>query len=158
VVSNFAKGGTGYLKEFKSGGAPACGTDACPNYLEMIPAVAAARPDVVIVAGGRNDGKLYTQALAANVASVYAELRKALPDAKIIGLSPIWAADNPEPDISQYKAGVQAAVESVGGTYVDLGEPFAGHPEMITSDGVHPNTLGHKHLADVVDGLLPGGL
>ena len=154
-VVNVARGGTGYLKSFTTGGQVACGNDVCPNYLGMVPDAAAASPDVVIVSGGRNDGTKLTADLQQNITATYSAIRKGLPAAKIIGLSPILAADDTPSSFPEFKPAVKAAVEAVGGTYVDLGSVFGGHPELIGPDGVHPNGAGQKMLADAVAKHLP---
>lgn len=154
-VVNLARGGTGYLAAWTSGGQKACGQDVCPNYLGMVPQVVAASPDVVIVSGGRNDGTKLMPEIQQNITAVYTELRKDLPKAKIVATSPILAADDQPSSFPEFKAAVKSAVESVGGTYLDLGAPLGGHPELIGPDGVHPNTAGQKALADVIDKLLP---
>ncbi|WP_138416449.1 SGNH/GDSL hydrolase family protein [Sinomonas gamaensis] len=155
VVVNSARGGTGYLKGYASGGRNACGQDICPNYPAMVADVAQASPDVVIVSGGRNDGTKLTPDLGRNIAATFAALRKALPLAKIVALSPILAADDTATSFPEVKPAVRSAVEAVGGTYVDLGPVFGGHPELISADTVQPNADGQKVLADTVGRLLP---
>ncbi len=155
TIVNLARGGTGYVAAWASGGQKACGQDVCPNYVGMVPAAVAAAPDVVIVAGGRNDGQKMSSELQQNVLATFSALRKGLPNAKIIALSPILAADDSASSFPDLKPVVSAAVQAVGGTYVDLGAPLGGHPELIGPDGVHPNTAGQKALADATDKLLP---
>jgi acyl-CoA thioesterase-1 len=146
---NLGRGGTGYLKAIPTGGVNACGVESCPNYLAMVDKAVEAKPDVVIVSGGRNDGSLLTQDLASIIPDVFGRLRAGLPDAKIVALNPIWAAESPQPDASAFTDAVRAGASSVGGTFVSIGTPFAGRPELITKDNVHPNDAGHQHLATV---------
>lgn len=157
-AANLARGGTGYLTSPTGAKArEACGEDVCPNYAAEIHDAAQARPDVVVVAGGRNDGSAVTPALRDAVTGFYQALRAALPNARIVAISPIWAADTPQPDPAEYKALVRQAATAVGGEYVELGEPFAGHPEMIGPDRVHPNQSGHAYLAEVVGRAVKAG-
>ncbi len=154
--TNLALGGTGYVTGFDGGGQLGCGKSACGNYLEMVPEAVAASPDVVIVSGGRNDlGKPLPEILK-NIQAVFTELRKGLPDAKIVALSPLLGADDTPSSFPSIKPAVKAAVESVGGVYVDLGAPLGGHPELIWKDGVHPTAGGQKVLADATNRLMPG--
>lgn len=155
TVWDFAEGGTGYVKQFASGGANACGTDACPNYQQVVPDVVAAGPDVVIVSGGRNDGTRLTPDLGKAITAVYAAIRKGLPNAKIIAVAPVLAADDTPGSFSDFKPAVKAAAEAVGGAYVDLGAPLGGHPELIQKDGVHPTAAGQQALAAAADKVLP---
>ncbi|WP_138443886.1 SGNH/GDSL hydrolase family protein [Sinomonas susongensis] len=154
-VVNVARGGTGYVKGYSSGGQAACGGEVCPNYLQVVPQAVAAAPDVVIVAGGRNDGTVLTPDLEQNIKAVYTTLRKSLPNAKLIGLSPILAADDTPSSFPTVKPAVKQAVESVGGTHIDLGAPLGNHGELVGPDGVHPNVAGQKVLAATVGRLLP---
>lgn len=148
-VSNFAQGGTGYIRRRASHGTGACGREVCPNYNEMAPKVITNAPATVIVSGGRND--LADVAAFTNAANqLFQTLRAGLPEATIIATSPVWAAADMPPTASQMQDAVKAAVTSVGGTYVDLGDPLDGHPELVTRDKVHPNSAGHKALADAV--------
>ena len=155
TVWNYAEGGTGYVKRYATGGAKVCGTDACPNYGEVVPDVVAAEPDVVIVAGGRNDGALLTPELDRGITGTYQAIRKGLPNVKIIGVAPILAADDSPASFPEVKPAVERAVEAVGGSYVDLGAPLGGHPELIQKDGVHPNADGQKAIAAAAGRVMP---
>lgn len=153
--TNFARGGTGYVTAFDTGGENACGLSQCPNYLGMVPAVVSVSPDVVIVAGGRNDAGKPVADIQKNAVDVFAALRKGLPKAKIFATSPVLADDDTPSSLPDMKAAVKAAVQSVGGTYIDLGAPLGGHPELIGPDNIHPNEAGQKALADVAARLIP---
>jgi lysophospholipase L1-like esterase len=147
-VTNLGRGGTGYATRVESPIAhEACGADVCPAYGEMISEAVKTNPDVVVVAGGRNDGAVLHPELTTAVTSFYKALRAAAPNARIIALSPVWAAESPQPDPEAFKAHVKGAAIAVRAEFVDLGEPLAGHPELITQDNVHPNTAGHAALA-----------
>lgn len=148
-ASNFAQGGTGYVKRIDAGGTGACGNDVCPNYVEMADKVIAKSLAIVIISGGRND-PADTGAFHAATGALFSKLRAGLPDAKIIATSPIWAAEAPPARAEELRESVRVAVTDAGGTFVDLGQPFLGRPELITDDNVHPNDAGHKVLADAV--------
>ncbi|MGN6724108.1 MAG: SGNH/GDSL hydrolase family protein [Marmoricola sp.] len=150
-VVNLGRGGTGYLAAVGADNAMnACNRTTCPNYLQMVPEAVKANPDIVVVAGGRNDGKTFTPELAANVKAVFAELHKDLPNAKIYAVSPILGADDSAASFPDLKAAVKSSVEAVGGRYLDIGPLFGGHPELIGPDNVHPNTAGHTYLGQAV--------
>jgi lysophospholipase L1-like esterase len=131
----------------------------CPNYEQMVPEAIAAKPDVVVVSGGRNDADEYRsieseRAEGAAVRATFETLRRGLPHAEIVAISPIWDAGPAPLGIARLRADVAAAVLSVGGTYVDIGEPLAGRPEWLAKDRVHPNERGHAAIADsVIAGL-----
>lgn len=148
-ASNFSQGGTGYVKRIEAGGGGACGNDVCPNYGEMADQVIAKAPAIVIVSGGRNDPS-EPVAFDAATNALFSKLRSGLPNAKIIATSPVWGAEAPPIRTEAMNDSIRAAVTAVGGTFVDVGQPFTNHPELITGDNVHPNDAGHRVLADAV--------
>jgi lysophospholipase L1-like esterase len=130
-----------------------CGLDYCPNYVEMIPTVVAAKPDIVFVSGGRNDTT--SDDVEAQIDKFYTELRAELPDARIIATSPL-GDDDPAPRAFERLAStIEDAVTTVGGEYLDLGQPLEGRPELISDDDVHPNDDGYAAIADTLAPLLP---
>jgi lysophospholipase L1-like esterase len=150
TLVNLGRGGTSYLATSDIAG---CGLDYCPNYVEMILAVVAANPDIVVVSGGRND-TMGTE-VAAQIDRFYTELRTALPDVQIIATSPLGDDDPAPTSLTSMGATIETAATKAGGTYIDLGQPLAGRTELITEDGVHPNDDGHAAIADRLVPLLP---
>ena len=51
-------------------------------------------------------------------------------------------------------AQVMQAVEQVGGTYLDIGQPLASHPELMQVDDVHPTAAGQLVLDAAIQGAL----
>jgi lysophospholipase L1-like esterase len=143
---NLAQGGTGYLsKSTDPGAAPRL------NYEEVIAAAVNAKPDAVVVSGGRNDTLLPVFAVQQATSQFYTDLRAALPKAVVIAVSPVWDASTPPKELAQLAGTVKASVEGVGGTYLDVGEPLTGKPELITGDKIHPNDQGAAALADATN-------
>jgi len=154
-IVNLGRGGTGYVKEITDGTAKsACGEDVCHRYADMIQSAVDARPDVVVVSGGRNDSAVSEDSSAAAVRAFYQSLRAALPDSKIYAVQPIWDSSEAPESIAALGAVVDEAVRSVGGDYLAVGSPLAGHPDLISDDGVHPNDDGHQAVAAAVSRLL----
>lgn len=147
-VTNLGRGGTGYVKEITSRTVAknACGKDRCPNYAAMIPEAVAAAPAVVIVAGGRNDTGVDPQVEGEAIRAFYAQLRAALPKAKIVAFNALWDSTAPPAPIAQISADVKSAVTTAGGTYLDAGQPLADKPELVAPDGVHPREMGHAAI------------
>jgi acyl-CoA thioesterase-1 len=73
----------------------------------------------------------------------------------IYATSPLGDDDPAPRSLVSMGAAVDAAVTNVGGEYLDLGQPLAGRPELITGDGVHPNDDGYALIADTLVPLLP---
>ncbi|MEU0496060.1 SGNH/GDSL hydrolase family protein [Mycobacterium sp. NPDC006124] len=153
---NLARGGTAFEATSDAKG---CGLAFCPNYGEMIPEAVKSNPDVVVISGGRNDASQYEDALSARrefaaIEATFDSLRGALPNAEIYAVSPVWDDDPAPNSIALMGRDVQAAVTKVGGTYLDIGEPLAGRPDLMSSDGVHPNDQGYRVIAIAVGAKL----
>lgn len=148
---NFAYGGTGYITSVKTNASKGCGVSFCPEYGAVLPDVVAFRPTVVIVSGGRNDVGKPQEAVSDGVDAFYESLRRNLPKAQIIATSPIWDSRRPPTELLLERAAVQHAVKQVHGVYLNLGEPLGGHDELVSSDGVHPNSEGHAAIAHAIE-------
>ena len=138
---NFAYGGTGY----STGGKQPGGTP----YTARVATLAAARPSIVIVAGGRYDIQSSngpTQ-INAGVTATFTALRAALPNATIIAENPLWSSTKPPVTLALVTADVQAAVAAVGGRYLDIGQPLVGAPTDVASNRALPNDAGYAALA-----------
>jgi lysophospholipase L1-like esterase len=145
---NFGKGGTGYVSVSQQCNGP------CTNYAGSIKEAKAVKPALVIVAGIRNDASLPADVLDPAIADFYTALRAALPDAKIIAISPIWNAVKPPERVNTIGLEIKAAVESVQGSYLDIGQPLTGHPDFFDVDGVHPNDAGYAALTTAIQASL----
>lgn len=137
---NLGRGGTGYRT---SAGKDACGVDYCPTFVEMADAAVGQKPNIVVISGGVNDG---TKDVSAAAKTLFRRLRASLPNAKILVLSP-FAGTNAMPSTA---AEVKSAAALAGVTYVDIGSPFQGHPELLSSDGIHPTAEGYQVLTNTI--------
>ncbi len=142
--ANFGKGGTGYISISQQCSGP------CTTYGGTIEEAKAASPSMVFVTGIRNDASLAPQDLDSAIGDFYPALRAALPDAKIVAISPIWDANQPPARIADIGDRIRESVEGVGGTYLDIGQPLQGHPEFLDPDGVHPNDAGYSAIAEAI--------
>jgi lysophospholipase L1-like esterase len=149
--SNLALGGTGYVT---TAGKDGCGLDFCPAYTGVAADVVKAKPDVVIVSGGRNDRWKSADEVSAAADKLFNDLRSGLPDAKIYVDAPIWDDDPAPAPMAQIKSAVIAAAAKHGVTVLDIGEPLAGRADAVVKDGVHPNDTGHALIAKAVEGAL----
>lgn len=148
-IVNLARGGTGYKARLTGQTAQkGCGLDECPNFVEMADVAIKRKPDVVVVAGGRNDdGADIVEATH----TLFHKVRDALPEARIIAIEPMWY-DTPYPSfLAGYGRVIRKEVEAVDGDYVKIGSPLAGRPDLIKDDGVHPTSAGQKVLAEAVN-------
>jgi lysophospholipase L1-like esterase len=134
-----AKGGTGYTTGgSQKGGRP---------YTRRVNDAIAAKPDLVVVEGSRNDaGPTKTQAAAADTLR---RLRAGLPHARILVVGPIYSYPQPIGSHPIDEA-VAAAARKLSMPYLSAVRRgwFTGSAHrFIGSDGVHPTNAGHAYLA-----------
>lgn len=120
------------------------------TFDDQVSATIRLHPDVIIVAATRNDVFASTPALKSAATAALQRLRTALPDARIIGVGPLWGSQQPPAQIAVISTTVKAVVLGVGGSWVELGQPFTGHPELLIADQVHPTVEGQHLLADTI--------
>ncbi|WEO78042.1 SGNH/GDSL hydrolase family protein [Cryobacterium sp. SO2] len=149
VEVNQGQGGTGFVSTSGRGG---CGLDYCPTYLERVPDVIAAHPDIVVIAGGQNDLSEFAadpEKVRAAVTETYGLIRQGLPEARIIVVGPSLAQPG-NALITDLDEWVRAAAVQVDAEYVSLLAPAVIDPAMVAADGVHVNDAGHRAIADRV--------
>ncbi len=156
---SFAHGGTGYATAVTKNAMRVCGLDQCPSYAEVLPRVIDYAPTLVIVSGGRNDTRRTVEQVETGAKRLFESLSAALPEATVVVTSPIWDAREHPAKLDRLTAVIRLAAADSNATYLDLGEPFAGKPELITGDLVHPNDAGYELLArTVAKGLVDSGI
>jgi lysophospholipase L1-like esterase len=150
LEANLGRGGTGFVTTAGSGG---CGLPVCPTITDMASAAVAAKPDIVLVSGGRNDGAA-TPAVQAAIETTIAALRAGLPNARIVVISPMWDSSTPGPALASMEAWEAASAGAHAAQLVPGAASWlTGHPEWI-ADGVHPNDQGYAQIATrVLDAL-----
>ena len=140
ALTNRSLPGTGYATAFLSN----------KPYTARVDEIVAAKPDIVIVEGSRNDQDPAATKLAA--AEVLGKLRKGLPQAGILVIGPVYSFTK-NAGTTRVNDAVKAAAAGLGLTYIDTVKAgwFTG-PEhrMIASDGVHPTDEGHRYMADLI--------
>jgi len=152
TLVNLASGGTGYVA--RSTGKTAqqgCGRSECRNFVEMADAAIKREPDVVVVAGGRND---HGRSIDKAAHELFHTLRDRLPNARIIAVQPMWDASAYPDFLARYAKVIKKEVEAVDGEYVEIGNPLAKQPELMQPDGVHPTWEGQVILGRAVNKAL----
>lgn len=156
VPNVVANGGTGYghvIEGPKS--QEACGEEYCPNYLEVIEEYRDVTPQVVVIAGGRNDWATPFDKFAGEVDAVIEAATKKFPKARIYVVSPVWDDTDGPDDFFERINLVEKATKAAGVNYVDIGLPLQGQSELIQEDGVHPTEDGQAVLADAFMSSIP---
>jgi acyl-CoA thioesterase I len=124
------------------------------NFAGVVDSVSALNPDIVIFEGSSNDLGQDNSALLTSTIAEVQELRAEFPSAQIVGLNTLWGYTDPPAQLAQINSQVQQAVQSVGGTYLNIGQPMSGHPELMQYDDVHPNASGQAVLASAIETAL----
>lgn len=117
----------------------------------------AARPGIVLVAGGHNDLKYGVGHVADAADAVLDRLRAALPNALLVVIGPVWhEADVPDAMLA-LRDHLRTTAGRIGALFID---PIAGgwltgtNRQHIGADGVHPTNAGHRHIASNVLAIL----
>jgi len=140
-LTNLGCGGMGFVVPGE------CGTP----YAGLAPAIAALQPQLLIVQSSSNDFWQDPDEIRFATASTIDQLRQAAPDARIVGLSTIWNDDPDVPDDTAVTSdALHDAIDAIGGTYIDLGQPLVRHPEWLQDDDVHPTPRGQKAIEQTV--------
>ncbi|ORB29920.1 Rv0518 family GDSL lipase [Mycolicibacterium parafortuitum] len=145
-----AEGGAGYCVRGNRGGV----------FEDLV--VRAVRPDDVLVVffGSRNDMPVDPSRLSI---SMYGTLRLAKQIARaadLLVIGPPWPTLNPPPEVLRIRDVLSYQAELAGADFVDpiAAGWFAGRPELIGKDGVHPTDAGHAYMAQKIAPLISSRL
>jgi lysophospholipase L1-like esterase len=112
-------------------------------------------PDYILVAYGTNDwywGRSSMEDFKSYAKSFYERLAELYPEAKIIGITPIWRMDNAPTKVGSFDdmcAELKTIIESVGG-YAVNGVDLVPHQSQYYGDSncLHPNDAGFEFYAN----------
>lgn len=107
-------------------------------------------PDVVFIASGHNDSRWTVAATAKAADKVIDRLHKALPNAILVIVAPIWPSGSPPTRCLRLRDHLRRKAAAVDAIFIDpLAERwFAGkYRRLIGSDGIHPTDAGHLRMA-----------
>jgi acyl-CoA thioesterase-1 len=146
-LTNLACDGAGFVT---AGDDSDCGAD----FSGLVSEAVALHPDLIIISGSSNDLGSDNEQLSTETDAVVTILRGKLPTTTIVGISTVWndtVAPNQMDDINEQ---VRTAILAVKGSYLDIGQPLAGHRSWLQSDDVHPTVRGQRQLATVIAGAI----
>lgn len=112
-----------------------------------------AQPDLITVAYGTNDwGGSKNEEFEYNCKNFYKNLRATYPNTKIIGITPIWRADEentrPVGDFKKLHDHIAELVGEIDNITLIKGYDFVPHSKDLFSDRfLHPNDTGFDHYA-----------
>lgn len=123
--------------------------DTSAGGLRRVEWVLRARPEIVIVALGANDG-LRGQSVAALRDNLEAIVRRAQAAGARVLLAGMRVPSNyGEPFTREFAAAYQAVARRTGAPLVPfLLDGVAANPTLNQPDGIHPNADGHRIIAD----------
>ena len=111
-------------------------------------------PDYILVAYGTNDwsGRPSMEDFKTYAQAYYDKLAELYPNAKIIGITPIWRKDNHARNVGEFddmSAELKTIIESVGG-YAVNGVDLVPHDRKYYGEDIclHPNNEGFEHYAN----------
>ena len=109
-------------------------------------------PDLITVAFGTNDwARGYSAAtIEANMKAFLDKLITMYPDAKIVGITPLWrkdAATKGSIPFDEARAVIARVYAEYGITCID-GDALVSHMDSQFADDVHPNDAGHQEYAE----------
>lgn len=139
-VVNLSAPGRGFIR-----GPRSCGFEICANFEGSIKLITKESPDIVVTFGGTADGDYSLDPAAP---SYFAALRKALPDATLVALSPVTGEKQAAFWLTLHKRAITTGVEAAGGTMIDVGQPGLG-------DGRDLSARAQADIARVVVEKMP---
>jgi acyl-CoA thioesterase I len=116
-------------------------------------------PDVVVIMAARNDiHQSGVSKVGPAVTETLTTIHRLAPTAHVLVIGPVWAGEV-TPSLYRVFATLEwRATKTSGGAYIDgatqPGPWFAGHPEMIGADHIHPNNAGHALMANRINPAL----
>ena len=139
--TNLASDGSGFVTAGDNG----------DTFADQAAVAETLRPDVIILAGSSNDLGADDTTIGRTTTVTIADIRAALPTTTIIAVSSVWGDTAVPVQMSTIDAAVDAATISVGGIFLNIGQPLADQPTLMQADDVHPTAGGQKILATAVD-------
>ena len=146
-LTNLACDGAGFAT---AGDDSDCGAD----FSGLVSKAVALHPTLILISGSSNDLGIDNDHLRTETDAVVADLRADLPATTIVGISTVWN-DSVAPDqMTDINDQVHAAIQRANGSYLDIGQPLAGHQSWLQSDRVHPTARGQEELFDSITGAI----
>lgn len=119
------------------------------DFSAQADAAIAVRPDLVLIGASDNDLGTDPDELSAAMRSTVDRLASALPDARIAGFNALTGQASDD-ELADGDAALRQAVLAVGGTWLDLGQPYRGKAGLVQDDDEHPTLPGQQAIAAVV--------
>lgn len=123
------------------------------DFSGQVDAAIASGAQLVLIGASDNDLGSDDSAVDAAMQTAVDRLHTALPHARIVGFSVLTGQDE-DTDLAPFDRSLQKTVEAVGGTWLDLGQPYRGQAGLVQDDDEHPTLPGQQAIAAVVESKL----
>ncbi|MEN0086546.1 MAG: SGNH/GDSL hydrolase family protein [Leifsonia sp.] len=143
-LSNLSVPGAGFVAQGTDGG----------DFSTQVATAIAQHPQLVFIGASDNDLGTDPATVGAAVEKAVDQIRSALPHARIVGFNALTGQAGDD-DLAPLDAAVKKAVETDGGTWLDLGQPYRGRAGFVQDDGEHPTLPGQQAIAAAVEAQLP---
>lgn len=142
-----AVSGTGYLDP---------GPNGEGTYLERMAALPDVAPELVIVQGGLNDQDMSPTGPAVDDAAgqVVAAVRARYPGAQIVLFGPVAPSGTPSRELVTVNAALHRVADDESLPWVSPMERRWDLAGRVIADQIHPDTAGHRYLADELGATL----
>ncbi|MBX7434497.1 SGNH/GDSL hydrolase family protein [Mycobacterium sp. Y57] len=112
--------------------------------------------ELVVFFGSRNDMPVDPTRLSIAMYGTLNLAHQIAPRAHLLVIGPPWPTADPPPEILRIRDVLSYQAELAGATFVDpiAARWFAGRPDLIGADGVHPTDAGHTYMADKIAPLI----
>jgi lysophospholipase L1-like esterase len=146
------EGGSGYAVK---------GIEAGAVFADQVPRVIKPEDKLVVFFGSLNDAEANPAEVPTAIRDTLTKARQAAPDAKLLVIGPPWIRPGAPPDqLLQLEKALGTEAQAAGATFVDpvAEQWFAGQPEYLAQDGIHPTDAGHQVIADKIGALMQAQL
>lgn len=139
-LTNLASDGSGFVMRGTNG----------DTFANQVAVAATLRPSLVFLSGSSNDLGESDRTIAADTDAALIALRKDLPNALIVVVSPVWGASAEPAQLVTIGEDAAHAAGTVSADAIEIGQPLQGRRNLLQSDGVHPTAQGQRVLARVI--------
>jgi len=142
-LDNLSVPGAGFVAQGSNG----------DDFSAQVDAAIASRAQLVLIGASDNDLGTDIAEVSAAMQKEVDRLRSALPDVRLVGFNALTGQAS-DADLAPFDAALRTAVESAGGTWIDLGQPYRDRGGLVQDDDEHPTLPGQQAIAAVVESKL----
>jgi acyl-CoA thioesterase-1 len=138
-LSNLSESGAGFVATGDTG----------TDFSAQVDAAIAEKAQLVFIGASDNDLGQSESSLAAAVRRQIDRLHSKLPHVQLVGYNALTGQASDD-DLAADNATLRSAVQAVGGSWMDLGQPYRDQAGLVQDDGEHPTLPGQQAIADTL--------